>query len=75
MANEPVVQLDGVTFGYDGDTVFENMSFTIRDRDSGGIVGPNGGGKTTLLKLILGVFRPESDEHFVVSGGRVQQHA
>jgi len=60
VANEPVVQLDGVTFGYDGDTVFEDVSFTIHDRDSVSIVGPNGGGKTTLLKLILGIVRPES---------------
>lgn len=55
---EPVIRMDGVDFGYDESLVLENVNFTIGERDFASIVGPNGGGKTTLLKLMLGLIEP-----------------
>jgi len=54
----PLVVFDGVTFSYDDVPIVEDVGFTIADRQFISIVGPNGGGKTTLLKLMLGLLAP-----------------
>jgi zinc transport system ATP-binding protein len=56
--NAPVIVLDDVWFGFDGTTVLEGVDLTVTDRDFLGIIGPNGGGKTTLLKVMLGLVKP-----------------
>lgn len=53
------VEMEGVEFSYDGAPVVEDVDFAIPAGDFAGIVGPNGGGKTTLLKLMLGLLRPD----------------
>jgi zinc transport system ATP-binding protein len=55
-----VIQIDGVSFAYDGVPVLNDVSLSIEKGDFVCIVGPNGGGKTTLLRLILGLLRPRS---------------
>lgn len=46
-------------FAYSGSNcLFENLSFEIKSGDYLGIIGPNGGGKTTLLKLLVGELKP-----------------
>lgn len=57
-SNGPVVRVDGVTFGYDRQAVLDDVSIDIMPRDYLAIIGPNGGGKTTLVKLILGLLEP-----------------
>ena len=54
----PVIAVEHLSFTYDGPLVLEDVSFTIAQRDFVSVVGPNGGGKTTLLKLLLGLLRP-----------------
>jgi len=55
----PVVELDGVSFGYRaGVRVLEDVSLTVGAGEFVAIAGPNGGGKTTLLRLVLGLERP-----------------
>jgi zinc transport system ATP-binding protein len=49
-----------LSFAYDKESVLENVSFEYDSGDFLAIVGPNGGGKSTLLKLILGLLRPTS---------------
>ena len=57
----PAVEVDGVSFAYrGGPPVLEDVSLTIEAGAFVGIAGPNGGGKTTLLRLILGLERPAS---------------
>ena len=51
----PVVQAQRVSFKYTRTLVLEDVSFCVFSGDYVGIIGPNGGGKTTLLKLILGL--------------------
>ncbi|PIC26067.1 hypothetical protein B9Z55_018758 [Caenorhabditis nigoni] len=63
--NPPVLGLYGVTFGYGNDILFKNIDFGV-DMDSRiAIVGPNGVGKSTLLKLLIGKIEPVS---FYING-------
>lgn len=57
---EPVVNLEKVNFNYGNTPVLRDVCFQVNDGEFIGIIGPNGGGKTTLLKLILGFQRPTS---------------
>ena len=54
-----LVELRGVCAGYNGATVIEDIDLTVYDGDFIGILGPNGGGKTTLLKVLLGLVTPD----------------
>lgn len=54
----PILQMDDVSFSYDHTPVLSHISFAVNPGESIGIIGPNGGGKTTLLKLILGFLKP-----------------
>ena len=56
---ETVVEMHGVTFAYDGTPVLEDVHFSIEKGDFVGVIGPNGGGKTTLLKVMLGLLTPQ----------------
>ncbi len=49
-----LVIIDGLTYGFDSKTLFEDLSFAVTAGMRVGIVGPNGSGKTTLLKLVSG---------------------
>jgi zinc transport system ATP-binding protein len=53
-----IVEIKNVCFAYNGQTVLEGVSLDIRQGDFIAMIGPNGGGKTTLLKLILGLLKP-----------------
>lgn len=56
-----VIEFDHVSFAYpNARPVLEDVSFTIQEKDLAGVIGPNGGGKTTLLYLMLGVLNPSS---------------
>ena len=56
----PLIKLEGVDVRYDARSryVLKNVNLTIYDKDFLGIIGPNGGGKTTLSKTILGLIKP-----------------
>jgi zinc transport system ATP-binding protein len=58
----PIIDVRNVTFGYGREVVLEQASLQIRPRDYLAVIGPNGGGKTTLLKIILGLLKPWSGE-------------
>lgn len=58
MSPVDAVRVSHVSFSYDGTPVLEDVHFTIPQRSFISIVGPNAGGKTTLLKLMLGLLRP-----------------
>lgn len=53
------IRIENLSFSYNGLPVLDGVDLRIRERDFLAIVGPNGGGKTTLLKLILGLLTPE----------------
>ncbi len=55
---DQVVEVDNLWFAYPATPVLENVTFSISRGDFACVVGPNGGGKTTLLRLILGLLSP-----------------
>ncbi len=59
MPGEAAVKFEGVTFSYDDTKALENVSFEINEKEFAAIIGPNGGGKTTILKLTLGLLDPQ----------------
>lgn len=58
MTSKVIVKLDDVWVHYHGSAALEGINLSIKDSDFLGIIGPNGGGKTTLLKVILGLVKP-----------------
>ena len=50
-----IVEIKNLDFAYNGEAVLKDVSLTVRQKDFMAIIGPNGGGKSTLLKLILGL--------------------
>lgn len=57
-----IIELKNVSFSYNGGAVLEHISFSVKEGEYVGIIGPNGGGKTTLLKIILGLLKPTAGE-------------
>ena len=53
-----LLQFKDVAVGYGGDPVLKDLNFSLSERDFLGIIGPNGGGKTTLVKTVLGLVKP-----------------
>ena len=59
MENNPVIELERLDFSYNGRTILRDVNLVINQLDSTCVVGPNGGGKSTLIKLALGLLRPD----------------
>lgn len=57
---DKLIELSHITAGYENKTVLNDISLDVWKDDFLGIIGPNGGGKTTLLKIILGLLAPLS---------------
>jgi ABC transport system ATP-binding/permease protein len=57
-----LIHLEGVSFGFEGRTLFDNLTFTITSGVRVGLVGANGSGKTTLLQLLRGEREPLQGE-------------
>ena len=56
----PIIEIRDLSFGYDaGVPILSNVNLTLHEGESAGIIGPNGGGKSTLLKLLLGLLTPQ----------------
>jgi zinc transport system ATP-binding protein len=55
---DPLIKIQNLTVGYDRTPVLRSINLEIFERDFLGVIGPNGGGKTTLLKAILGLLNP-----------------
>lgn len=62
--------LENVRFGYKDEVLFENVNFTLSEGERIGLIGGNGEGKTTLLKLILGKLVPDEGNVFFKNGAR-----
>ncbi len=55
-----IIELSTVSFSYTNEEVIKDISLQIHKGDYAGIIGPNGGGKSTLLKLMLGLLKPSA---------------
>lgn len=54
----PCIEVNGLSYQINENLILDNVTFHLNTGDYAGIVGPNGGGKTTLVKLILGLIPP-----------------
>lgn len=84
MKKNSVIYMNNVSVEIDGVTVLENVNLNVNEYDFLGIIGPNGGGKTTLLRVLMGLVKPvrgivkikgepvENNRHFL---GYVPQYA
>jgi zinc transport system ATP-binding protein len=64
-----LIEIQSVTASYDGKPVLQDVSLTLCEHDFLGIIGPNGGGKTTLLKVIMGLLKPSRGQVFFYEDG------
>lgn len=62
----PAITVTDLSFFYESTPILKNTSFQIDSGEFIGIIGPNGGGKTTLLKLLMGFIKP--------AGGKIKIH-
>lgn len=58
----PFVEFKDVTFGYDEHVVLEHLNFKVMDTDQVTLLGRTGAGKSTILKLLLGLYQPDQGE-------------
>lgn len=56
--NKAIAELEDVTAGYNGEAVLRNINLKVYPKDFIGVIGPNGGGKTTMVKVLLGIIQP-----------------
>lgn len=63
---DTVIKLDHISYAYDESTVLEDVNLDIKRGDFMGLVGPNGGGKTTLIKIVLGLLHPDKGRVFIL---------
>lgn len=57
-ARPSIIEVKNVSFSYNGQKVIDDVSLNIHQGDYVGLIGPNGGGKTTLLKILVGLLKP-----------------
>ncbi len=57
-----LIELKNICASYNGKIILKDINLKIRENDFIGIIGPNGGGKTTLLRVILGLLKPYKGE-------------
>lgn len=60
--HQNIIEIDQVSFGYEKKKVIDDLSFTVMERDFVGLIGSNGTGKTTLLKMLAGLIKPDQGE-------------
>jgi zinc transport system ATP-binding protein len=64
--SQPLVEIKNLYAGYQYEVVLEDINLTIEQDDFIGLIGPNGGGKTTLLRVLLGLLEPKSGSIMVM---------
>ena len=70
----PIIQIKNLAAGYESKQVLHDVNLTVYQDDYLGIIGPNGGGKTTLMRLILGLKKPmDGSIQFFKNGEEVKE--
>ena len=72
--SQPIIKLQHITAAYPEKTALKNVNLTVYDDDYLGIIGPNGGGKTTLIKIMLGLMKPKEGQISFYKNGQKTDH-
>ncbi len=74
--SDPIIRIADLDFAYNGQRVLEDVNLEVWEGDFIAMIGPNGGGKTTLLRLMLGLLKPERGQIRVMGkpATRVSHH-
>lgn len=64
--SESVIRLENINYSYENKVALKNVNLQINRGMFMGLVGPNGGGKTTLIKIILGLLKPDSGSIYLL---------
>ena len=67
----PIISAQGLSKRYGVAPLFQNISFTVSERDRIGVIGPNGSGKSTLLEMLIGRVKPDSGDVAIRKGTRL----
>lgn len=70
----PIITLDNISASYDGKSVLERVSLQIYPHDYLAVIGPNGGGKTTLMRVILELKKPDAGRVTFFRDGEAVDH-
>ena len=70
----PIIQLENISAAYGPKTILQDVNLTVYDHDFLGIIGPNGGGKTTLVQLIIGLKKPSEGQIKFYRNGTLADH-
>jgi zinc transport system ATP-binding protein len=76
LMTDPVIEIHRLNFAYHRQPVLEDIDLIVERGDFVAVIGPNGGGKTTLLKLMLGLLTPQSGTVRIMDrpAGRASHH-
>jgi zinc transport system ATP-binding protein len=58
--NKEIIKFENIYFSYGNNPVLKNINFSVRNNEYVALMGPNGGGKSTMLKIMLGLIKPDS---------------
>jgi len=64
-----IIELKDIVAGYGDEVILKDVNFSVAEEDFIGVIGPNGGGKTTLVKVMLGLLKPMSGKVIVHQNG------
>lgn len=67
---KPIIQINNIWANYGKRDILQDVSLIIEENDFLGIIGPNGGGKTTLVKILLGLLKPEKGSIIFYQDGK-----
>ncbi|MGD9732130.1 MAG: metal ABC transporter ATP-binding protein [Desulfamplus sp.] len=71
----PIIKIRNLSFAYNGQPVLNNINLDIFEGDFTAMIGPNGGGKSTLMKLMLGLLTPDKGEITIMGKPAVKASA
>lgn len=69
----PAIEFRNVHLAFDDKVILDGISFTVRKGETKVILGPSGGGKSTIIRLILGLLKPDAGEIFI-DGEEITHH-
>ena len=55
---DPIISVENLSFYYNHQAILQDVAFSVQEKEFLALIGPNGGGKTTLIKLLLGLLKP-----------------